>query len=100
MRPALLRSLLALFRAPGGGSAAAPLDEQRVVQADGVRVEAGPPQELQQVGGAEGAAEDFAVAADAAPALGVRWIDDYTRGRAHPFTLWLCTREAVLAQVV
>ncbi|MEW1637542.1 hypothetical protein AB0469_26155 [Streptomyces sp. NPDC093801] len=62
------RPLRSGVRGPDGGAAPAPLDEQRVGQVYVVGVEAGPAQELEDVAGAEGAAEDFAVHADAAAA--------------------------------
>ncbi|MFJ3840557.1 hypothetical protein ACIPY6_34325 [Streptomyces sp. NPDC090054] len=54
---------------PYGWAAAEPLDQSFAVRGDLVGVEAGPAQEFEDVGGAEGSARDFAVAADPAPAL-------------------------------
>lgn len=68
-------------------AAAAPLDQAGIVQLDVVRVQAGPPQELQNVARAQGAAEDLAVAADAPSALGVRRVDDHAQSGAHPSTV-------------
>lgn len=68
----LLCSLLAGVRAPDGGPAAAPLEEQLVVQADVVGVQAGAAQEFEEVAGTEGAAEGLPVDAGTAPALGIR----------------------------
>jgi hypothetical protein len=78
-------------RAPPGGasiwtgprphlrSAAAPLDEVLVDDVDHVGVEAGAPQELQEVAEVVRDAEDFAVYANAPAASARRWrVDDHS----------------------
>lgn len=72
------------FQAPDGWPAAGPFDQQRIRpggQTDVVGAQAAPRQEFEDVGGAEGAAEDLTVAADAASAFGVPRLDDDAQSR-------------------